>query len=33
MSFFQELVENVGVPLSVLFVCSKAIRAWREGKT
>ena len=33
MSFFQYLVDKLGVPLSGLFVFSKAIRAWKEGKT
>lgn len=33
MSFFQYLVDKLGVPLIGLFVFSKAIRAWREGKT
>ena len=33
MSFFQYLVDKLGVPLIGLFVFSKAIRAWKEGKT
>ena len=33
MSFIQYLVDKLGVPLIGLFVFSKAIRAWREGKT
>jgi len=33
MSFFQYLVDKLGVPVIGLFVFSKASRAWREGKT
>lgn len=33
MSFFQYLVDKLGVPVIGLFVFSKAIHAWREGKT
>lgn len=33
MSFFQYLVDKLGVPVIGLFVFIKAVRAWREGKT
>lgn len=33
MSFFHYLVDKLGVPVIGLFVFSKAVRAWREGKT
>ena len=33
MSFFQYLVDKLGVPVIGLFVFYKAIHAWREGKT
>jgi hypothetical protein len=33
MSFFQYLVDKLGVPVIGLFVFGKAIHAWREGKT
>lgn len=33
MSFFQYLVDKLGVPVIGFYVLNKSLKAWREGKT